>query len=523
MSLYDEEQRKKEEAKTKKLKTLLIGLIIFSVVLIISLMILIYYLLSHPSKVSVYIDSELNQDLQKVINVETDESGKDIISAPIKLIAPALGYQANNGEYTIVSEDTNSCNVSNKNEVAIFKLNSDIIYKKDLTVNSEYEIVKIDKSVFEKDGELWVSEQGLEEAFNINIQYTRKTKKLSIYTLDYYVKKATDKYVKPSSGTSNSSTAKYKALANEFANKKSIFETMVVAISDNNLYGVINYETGEEVLGFKYDKITYIPHKSAFLVSKDDNVGIISSDSITRIPITFDELTLIDYEKELYLAKSNDLYGVVNIKGDTIIYPEYDKIGIDINGYERNGVKSGFVLIDALIPIQKDGKWGLYNIDSSKTMDIIYDKIGCNISNSSSTQFSLLVIPEENAVVVCRNGKYGFINKDGEEYPNCVFEKVYMEVLSGNTQYYMIWKEQNTGEEKTYKVLDYLGKKHNTNNQNNQLVNENNESNQENEVQQVVTNNDEQEVQQQEQQNNEQEVQQQEQQNDGQDAQQQIQ
>ena len=152
MSLYDEEKIKKESNKMEKYKKIVLILMIFFAITVISVFCLMYYLATHPDKTTVYLGTDTgisrSQELEKIISVQVMNDGTYRIYAPIKDIAPILKYQTNNGEYTIVSEDTNSCYIENENEVAIFKLDSDIIYKKDLTTNSEYESFSI--NVFSK-------------------------------------------------------------------------------------------------------------------------------------------------------------------------------------------------------------------------------------------------------------------------------------------------------------------------------------------------------------------------------------
>lgn len=447
MNLYDEEQRRKEKQRNERLKRIVTISIIFSIILIIALVIIIYYLIDNPNRVVVNLNGKESRALENIITVEESEDGTNsTIYAPIKEIAQYFGYQAFNGEYTIVSEDTDSCYVENEEEVAIFNLGSNIIYKIDKNAQDNgYEYCKLDKEVFEKNGVLYTSSQGLEEAFNIYFNYNERKKTIDIYTVDTLVTNA----------TAIATKYKYKGIDETLANKKAILEGMIVVTSENDLYGVIDYNTGKELLGTQYDKITYIPHKSAFLINKNNKVGIISSEGVTNVRPIYDNLTLIDYENELYLAQNDGLYGVVNIKGDTVIYLEYNKIGIDVGEYEQNGVKSGYVLLNKLIPVQQNNKWGFYDVTGRRITELKYDRIGCNMSTGKSTSYNLLVVPEYNVIVVNRNNKYTFMNLDGEEVIPCVFKNVYIEIASGKKEYYMIWQD-NEGKDRTYIASDYL-------------------------------------------------------------------
>ena len=314
MNLYDEDQMRREEKRSKNLKRIIISSIVISILVIMALILAINYLVNNPNRTIVKLNGRENRNLENIISVETDESGNISIYAPIKEIASYFGYEAFNGEYTMVSEDTNSCYVQNEEEVAVFNLDSNIIYKIDRkTQDSNYEYCKINKKIFKKDDVLYTDDEGLENGFNLAISYNAKKKIVDFYTLDTMVKSAESKVTQYG----------YKELDDSLENHKAILEDIMVVKSEDGQYGVVNYSTGQKMLDSKYDKITYIPHKKAFLIMKNNKVGIISSDGTTKISPEYDELTLIDNENERYLAKKDGLYGVVNINGNVIIYIEY--------------------------------------------------------------------------------------------------------------------------------------------------------------------------------------------------------
>lgn len=441
MALYDEEERKKEKKHSEKMRKLIIFAIVLSVLIIIVLICGIYYLISNPSEITINVDGTSTAELIDIINITTDEDGNIKITAPIKDIAPYLGYKAFNGGYTTVSEDTDSCYVENDNEIAIFNLDSNIIYKLDQTVSgSEYEYCQLENDIYMENNKLYTDEEGLEKAFNIYIYYDVETKTLDIYTLTTFVTSAQSRVTKYG----------YESLDDTFANQKAILEDMMVVISEDGLYGVVNYSTGEEILGAQYDLVTYIPQKSAFLIEKNSKVGIIASNGVTKISPMYDELLLIDDESELYLAKMNNLYGVVNIEGKTVIYLEYDQIGIDIEDFEQSNIKTGYILLNKLIPVMQNKKWGFFDKEGNQVTDLIYDAVGSDTTNSKSLAYNLLLIADENVVVVKRDDCYTFINLDGKELLSCVFEDVYMEISSGKEEYYMVW------EDTVYDVLEYI-------------------------------------------------------------------
>lgn len=448
MNLYDEDQMRKEEKRNKNLKRIIISAIVISILVIVALILAINYLVNNPNRTIVKLNGRESRSLENIVSVETDESGNISIYAPIKEIATYFGYEAFNGEYTMVSEDTDSCYVQNENEVAVFNCDSDIIYKIDKTIqSSNYEYCKIDKKIFKKGDILYTDDEGLGNGFNLSITYDAKKKIVDFYTLDTIVKSAESKITK----------YEYDELDESLANHKALLEDMMVVKTKEGQYGVVNYSTGEKMLDSKYDKITYIQHKNAFLVMKNNKVGIISSEGVTKIAPEYDELTLIDSQNELYLAKKDGLYGVVNINGKVIIYIEYSKIGIDLSGYEQNGIKSGYVLLNKLIPVQQNGRWGFFDVTGHQVTDLKYESIGSKTSTNKGVSYNLLVIPDYDAIVVKRDNKYTCINSNGEELISCVFKDMYIEIASGKTEYYMIWQD-NEGKDRKYVMKDYLKK-----------------------------------------------------------------
>lgn len=454
MALYDEEEIRKEKENSKKIGRYIAISIIIVLISIFVLIGIIYYLTFNPNKITIYLDGKQNIELEEVLEVVADADGTTTIYAPIRTIASKFGYTSSNGDYTTPSEDKSSCHVISEKEIAIFNVNSNVIYKIDKTIETtEYEEVKIENDIIEKNGELHADEQGLEQGFNISISYNEQKKEIYIYTLDKVIETATSYAAK------NNYT-----LDESFVNQKAILDNMMVVINENELQGVIDFSTGKEILGIQYDEITYIPQKSVFLIKKNEKVGMISKDGTTKISPKYDELTLIDNEYELYLAKNNGLSGVIDINEKIIIYLEYEQIGVeDISNYEQNGIKNGYLLLNKLIPVKQDEKWGFFiidvqNVNGEKTItsrqitNIEYENIGCISETNKSVVYNLLLIEDYNVVVVGKNEKYTFMNLEGKEVLSCVFDDIYMEVSAGNKKYNMIYNN------KIYNVIENLEK-----------------------------------------------------------------
>ena len=459
MSLYDGyTERKKEENRNKMKKFILIAIII--ICLLIFLIIgLIMYISAKPSSISLKIDGKANNELLSLISIQTDESGtikldeegNPIIYGPIKKLAKYFGYDDSNGNYMTVSEDINSCNVKNEKEVAIFTLDSNVIYKKDLTnKESNYETYKISEEVFQRENELYTSKEGLELAYNIYIYYNSKTNSIDIYTLDYYISYYTTE--DETTQTTPIQDLGYGGLDEIFVNQKAILDGMLVVKDEVGIYGVID-SNGDKVFSTQYDSLTYIPESKSFLIESDGKFGIMSvgeGDNVipeTKIKPVYSSLQLIDNEKQLYLVSDNNKYGIIDINSNIIVPLDYTKIGIDITQFAENNITNGYIIQDTLIPVEQDQKWGFYDLNGKIVGEgIVYENVGCITTSSIGTAYNVLSIPEYKSIVVSKAKKYGCIGLDGERTVAFIADDVYMQISAGEAKYVM----SQTRNEQTY-------------------------------------------------------------------------
>ena len=458
MSLYDEYTEGKNNEKTKKLKKKIIIAIVLVSILIIALIVVILLSMQQPNKLSVVLNGAKNNDILQLLNIKEDNLGNIEIYVPIKEVAQYLGYTAYNGSYTTVSEDTNSCNVRNEKEVAIFQLDSNILRKKELsntgnnTNNTNYQVYNLDEKVFKEDDILYTTLDGIQKAYNATVIYDDKNNIIDIYTLDKYIEDLT---AEGEQGETQIQKYGYGKLDEKFANQKAIIDGMLVVATETQQYGVIDLNTGKTILGTQYDSLTYIPQNSAFLIESNGKFGIISSEGETKIKPAYDSLELIDSEKELYLVSaSSKLYGVINVAGKEIVNIEYNKIGVDAGNFAENDITNGYILQDKLIPVCQGEKWGFFDIDGNKVTDLIYDGVGCVTNNKQGACFNLLQIPDYNTVIVKKNEKYGGMLLDGTECIAPVFDDAYMQYSVGKVNYYM--SRVNNGKTESGDVVEYL-------------------------------------------------------------------
>lgn len=417
MELYDEV---KEERKSKA--PAIIGVCIV-ILVILTIMVFAGILYLKNSITTINIDGARNTEIEEIFYIESTSEGTQVY-VPIIKMAEFLDYEGFNGDYKIKSEDKTKCHAIGKNETAMFTLDSDTLVK--ITEDSENEYIKLDKPVFELNGELYTTIEGVQDAFNVLFLHDEDFKNINIYTMSYLVK-----YY--------AAQQKIKEYSTEFVDQKAIFEDMLI-IEQNNKYGVINAKTGEAILESKYDYIKYLPTTSEFLVKSNGKYGVVAKDTSIIIKTVYDEIKSMDNQNGLYLVKQNATYGVVDTKGNIIIAPEYRQIGINIDKYAQNGVENKYVLLNEIIPIKnEDGLWAFFNIKGEKVTDFKYTGIGCT-STPVANSYPVLVIPSYKMIVVQINKKYNLVTTEGKEMiEGDILDSVYLksDLTTGENKFYM--------------------------------------------------------------------------------------
>lgn len=427
MELYNEDNQNKKSKAPVMLGILIVLLIIVSILIVT----LIIYLKSTILKIS--IDGADFSDLEKILYIEETESESKIY-IPIRKIATYFNYEDYSGDYKYKSEDSTKCYVKNEFETAMFTLDSDTMIK--TRGDSDYDYIKIDEKVFEKDGELYTTIEGIKKAFNVEFIYDQAKNNIEIYTMDYLLK-----YYTTSLG--------YENYSQEFTDKKSIFENMII-IQQNGYYGVIEASTGKSILEPKYELISYLPNTTDFLVKSNGVYGIMSKEAVTKVNIAYDQIKIIDNSNGLYLVKKNNFYGIINVDGKTILEPEYEQIGLNTNTFAENGVENQYVILDKLLPIKNNNLWAFFDIEGNQVTEFKYTNIGCTYSKVTNT-YPVLIIPSYNIVIVQKDGYYNLMQTNGTEIINgYVLDSVYMKrnVSTGETNFYMTYNGKTEDIEK---------------------------------------------------------------------------
>lgn len=407
--INDDFQQKEIDEKSKKAKKLIISAIVMIIIAIVLIMAYISYL--NKSILKIYVDGKMQESMQPLFVFENDE-----IYVPIKDIAPFLKYEVFKGDYIEKSEDKSRCYAQSQTEIANFAVGSNLIYKLDLTdtTNTNYEKVKIGKEVKSINGELHITTEGLQKAFNVTFKYDKENNSISIFTLPYLIKFYTNKVMDYG----------YTGISSSFGDQKAVMKNMLVVSKENGNVGVIDVN-GNTVIEPKYDKITYLSETEEFLVQSKDKVGIIKDKDTTKLPISFNSIKLMDSDKGLYLVGKDNNFGVYDSNGKTRIYIENEEIGIDISKFSENGIKNKYILPNGLIPVKKDQKWGLYDTEGRLVTDFVYDSFGYIASGNKKT-YNLLMIAEYDVMVACKDKKYTLLDKNGNELINPIADDIYM-------------------------------------------------------------------------------------------------
>ena len=488
MDLVQENPMK--DNRDKKLKIVLISLFTTIFLLIIVAIVIYFYTQSVINKqLKVTIDgttpTELSEKISDTFYVENNQ-----VYTSLRDISQFLGYTFYNGEYKQYSEDKSSGYATNNKELVTFSANSKEIRKYPQLSQSEAQTFEIDEPIIARGDSIFISEKGLERAFNLKIEYVKNNNTIHISTLNYLV------------GLFEKSNSKISVQDKDlddsinFNNQKALLSNLVVIKEpDSGLYGVeiVNNGKYESVITGRYASIEFIEGIEDFIVKTTDNkYGIIGKDGVTKVKPDYKAIEEIDKDLGLYLVTSdNNKQGVVNQNGKMIVYQDYDKIGLK-DSYGDTRVTNKYLLFNSCIPVMVNSKWGLIDRDGKLIAQPIYDGIGCSITSSKSNSTGCVLIPAFNGIVVEQDTvvnntvvrKYGIINNKGELLVNVVADQAYITTSENKKTYYLSLQNQEID------IVKYWNEqKNNTTTTNNNTANTNKNNNQTTNVQTNTQNN----------------------------------
>lgn len=462
MNLEESDVFKEElEKKNRSQKGVLISIVFcgFLVVLLFILLRIVIYQDSITAKV--YLDDKQISIPENFYIVKDDD-----IYFNVKQFGALLGYNYTKGVYGEYNENPDSGYLENEFEILAITAGAnkftkyiqitagakmDTIEVKSKNNNGYNESFHMEKPVIYENETLYASKDYIPTMFNVQISLEEY--RTRIYSLNYMLTVAKNTVSKLGLFEMSGNYENLRALANGYI---VVGDSKAAGTASTN-YGVVTLK-GNTVISTKYDEITFVQNTEQFYVTTSDGrVGILNNEAGNVIAPSdkFEEISLLDQENKIYLVRKGKEYGVVNGTGKIIIYPEKDKIGLDIENFSSENIESNTILFNKCIPVEKDGKYGLYDLDGNIVLDCVYDGFGYVSPEkaSSGNEESALLIPSFvgiNGIIVNYNDMYGIYDVNVGLTVPTVFEKIYSRTKNGEITYYV----QYNGEEMN--LADYL-------------------------------------------------------------------
>lgn len=488
MNLIGDDFVQNKPGNSNMLKKIILISIIALVVCIVIIVIILA--LVKEEKKTINIDGVANDNVKKAIIYENNDN----VHVSIRDISEFLGYQSYAGNYKERSENANECYVANKQEVACFVANSNVIEKINLSTK-ESTYFTIDENVQMKDGKLYTTPKGIATAFNVYFGVSQDKTKITIQTLPYLVEVYKKSVVEMG----------YKEMSSEFEDQKTILKGLAIVKDAQGQYGLVDVLNKNTILETKYSAIAYTPVTETFKVKSNGKIGIVNEKGEELIKIQYDGLQLISQASKLYVVRKDNRYGVITETEDVRIPINFQNIGNDISRFPQNEQTNKYIIADKYIPVKKEDYWGLYNVEGKQLTDFIYDDFGCTSASAKNSE-NVLIIPDYDIIIGKKNNKYYLINQYGEElYKGAGFDEAYIKVEEGQKYYYLVrndkkynalsalksLSEKTTGSEETEKANNSTSENNaqSTNQENNEKSNE--ENNEENSEENSEENNEE--------------------------------
>lgn len=439
MDLFDnEELLKQEKKKVKRNSIIIFSCIAIAIILIIVIVVAMSYIQSIQIGISV---DGVGVPIVEGQTVIYDESNNMFVN--IKEVAAKVPqYSYINGKYGENSENTEEGVVQCQSEAVQFSMNSNkiekILFSED-TEDTEYGYMYLTYPVKYQNGILYAYVEDLKTLFNAKVNYNQKTNKVTLTSTETL-------YTTYQNSIQNLG---YTSVDSSYVNKKALASDMIVAKKDSG-YGIIRPD-GTEIASPRYSSIKYLETTEEFLVENNGEYGIISNLGQSKIPMSYEEIKLLDTNSGLYIVKNDDKFGVIDKTGNQILFMEFDQIGVDKTQFPSLENGNQYLFYDIIIPVSRDEKWGLYNIRGEEILPVEYDSIGCIVSSrqSASVQNAILLDDYEGIIVgkeiseTNRNKKYAVYNPQGDQLVDFQLDNIYYRTENGRDVYYLEKDGQN--------------------------------------------------------------------------------
>lgn len=462
MNLEESDVFKEElEKKSRSQKGVLIS-IVFCVFLAVLLFVLLRIVIYQDSITEKLFIDDNQVGIPQNFYLEKDGD----IYFNVRELGALLGYNYTKGVYGEYNENEDSCYMQNSFEILTLTAGAskftkyieitspamiDTIEVKSKNPNGYSESFALEKPVIFENGILYASKDYIPVMFNVSLELEEY--RIRFYTLNYMVAYAKNVVANAGLVEMNGNYENLRAVNHGYI----IVGNSKAPEIPSTTYGVIGMD-GNERISSKYDEITFVQNTNLFAVTTaDERVGILNDTggNVVAPSENFEEISLLDQESKIYLVRKGKEYGVVNGLGKEIIYPEKDRIGIDVTPFESEIIENNSLFFGKCIPVEKDKKYGLYDLDGNVVLDAVYDGFGyiSNETASSGNEESVLLIPSYvgiNGIVVNYNDLYGIYDVNVGLTVPTVFEKIYSRTENGETTYFV----QYNGEEMN--LAEYL-------------------------------------------------------------------
>ncbi len=270
----------------------------------------------------------------------------------------------------------------------------------------------------------------------------------------------------------------------------------IVKNSDGK-YGIVD-TVNKQVLETKYDAVEKIYRNDYYVVTENGKQEVVKKDGNIVLSGNYDKIEAILQNPENgIIYKQKEKYGIMNLSGDVVIKPEYEKLkeGAPGSSIAKRGSKYGIIDLQgnqkvefkyqnlsynekADLYIAEDDQYENEILDSNYQVkqtgyliELNTDKGYMELNQNNSYKYYNFKFEEQNVENIFtsntlfaskKDGKYGFVDKNGKT----VVDYIYDDVTSQNSYGYAgikkdgkwgaIDKDGKVVKEPTYNLDDYL-------------------------------------------------------------------
>lgn len=193
----------------------------------------------------------------------------------------------------------------------------------------------------------------------------------------------------------------------------------------------------------KTNKIEEIKQYNYFVLKQNDLYGVIDKEGNTIIAPEYNEIKIPNPEKGIFICYLEDTTKIFNEKKEQIM-TKYN----DVQPIRLKNIASDLMYEKSILKYSKDGKYGLVNFEEKVITKPIYDEI-------DSLPY------KEGELLVKQNEKYGVINMIGNKILDIAYDKIEVDGYytdENHYQYAGYIVSIKTQEGYRYGYLNYKGK-----------------------------------------------------------------